>query len=124
MKIYRMVDSNANGVFRGGPDDNGVLNQMPIELCWGANPWRHPCPSEEGLDYGGPWLCGCISPEQLDDWFNLPQRRWLQENGREIRIFEVPDDRVNVGATQVTFDSCHVTVLDIIRPLDLPVARF
>ena len=23
MKIYRMVDSNANGVFRGGPDDNG-----------------------------------------------------------------------------------------------------
>ena len=44
--------------------------------------------------------------------------------GREIRIFEVPDDRVNVGATQVTFDSCHVTVLDIIRPLDLPVARF
>ena len=61
------------------------------------------------------WVCGCQSVEQLKSWFI-----WDIDvlGDFEVKVYEVPNDAVNIFAHQVTFDPA-VATLRLILPISI-----
>lgn len=87
------VDSNGDGYFhapdRGFP---GPANDPGLRRRW-----------FDTAELDG-YVCGCRSARQLARWFPAPLAEYLDREGYELTVWEVPRKRVAHGRTQVMFD--------------------
>lgn len=112
MQVIRVEDDSGYGPFRSNSagcfamtmavrqSGNERLNNKQPDGYWHEH---LPSPYEEGLDRACSDFCGVISFRHLVMWFPRPIRVWLHNNGFKFAVYEVPEDYVEEGATQVIF---------------------
>ncbi|MDW9519144.1 hypothetical protein GOB43_17930 [Sinorhizobium meliloti] len=120
MLIYRIESRDGHGAFGAGlayeHDDHRHRNYR-------RSAYSHPGPSCEGgpmadlFNYGrggnpDDYYFGCRSKTQLRSWFgSKPGRRAMAKAGGVMVTYEVPDDAVVKGSTQIAFVKSRATVV-------------
>ncbi|MDX0260532.1 hypothetical protein GOC60_04815 [Sinorhizobium meliloti] len=116
MLIYRIEDTSGYGAFGAGlayeHDDHRKCRHSA---------YRHPGPSTEDgpmrdlFVYGrggnpDDYFFGCKSKSQLRSWFgSIPGRRAMAKAGGVMVTYDVPDDAVVKGRTQIAFVKSRAT---------------
>ena len=115
MKVYRLEDSDRLGVYKSVESE--VFQNL---FAYGTFPSKlHPLPSQDNLlmeafksrnveyvFHDEKYRHGFVSIEQFKRWFyNNEILRALHLEGIAMVVYEVPDESVFVGNTQVIFDS-------------------
>jgi len=106
LKVYRIENES-----QGGPYHQGRIQDLPV--CDTV----HPIPENDSQLMEATsdlrWsfsenIFGFVSEEQFKFWFyNDEYIDLLIEDGFRMTIYEVPDEYVYIGSTQVIFNSNH-----------------
>ncbi|TCV62293.1 hypothetical protein [Neorhizobium sp. S3-V5DH] len=118
MLVYRIEHTNGEGAFGAGL---ARIHDRNCHDTYRRAAYDHPGPRSE---YGTPlkslfdgygyydYLFACQSKTQLRSWFgSRPGRRAMAKAGGVMVTYEVPDDAVAKGKTQVAFLKSRATKL-------------
>lgn len=62
-------------------------------------------PQREGFKMTSDHLCGCRSKRELVKWFPKLAREFLKTKGFTTKVYDVPDENIQIGRHQVVFIS-------------------
>lgn len=112
MRIWRAEMPSGYGVFTSGVIER-VMDALAERGARPENPGNYPTPPHDpilgpklrDLPLNGDMLFGCLSEEQLFQWFASPMVRvQMNRHGVLFALYECPSDHVVTGETQCIFN--------------------
>lgn len=115
---YMRDEDNFGYLIFGQSPDYGAYAADKVAISQGVmKPSAHPGPTRDpviaqldGSDIsGGSYFFGFANPDQYAEWFRTPEvRRAALGDKINLVCYEVPDDKVTIGETQVVFKMSDV----------------